>query len=337
MSSSRPIALVGGGAISEEFYLPAFAKRHDFMSRLWLVEPNQSRRSAMAGRFGIPSDRTVDAIAKLPDETEAAFNATPSHLHLSTTLELLARNIHVFLEKPLGETASEGERMVAAAGQDTLIGVNQYRRLIPIFAYARARMQDGSLGILRRIEWNEGNKFAWPAQSPFYFRRPWADGQPRGAVLDAGAHIFDLFCWWLGGEPEIEDVRSDGFGGPEAYCSASLKFGEANLNVRIGMHVRMANRFTIEGDRMTLSGSIMDFRRIFQSRPGEPPRAVKLSGFADRADIAEALVQNFMAASAGKEALLIDAASVLPSLRTIDQLYRAMKSPLPEYYEEWRA
>ena len=336
MTASSDIALVGCGAISEEFYLPAFARRRDGLARLWLVDPEPRRREAMATQFGIPRERAVAGLDDLSDDVTVAFNATPSHLHLPTTLGMLKRGINVFLEKPLGETGAEAEQIVASGG-DLLIGVNQYRRLMPSFSAVKQRLEHGDLGRIRRIVWNEGNKFGWPAQSPFYFRRPWADGRPRGTLLDTGAHIIDLLCWWLGGELDVVDAQSDGYGGPEEFVFAHLARDGVTIELTISMHARMANRFLIEGDNGSIGGSVMDFRRIFLTAAGAPPRSTALRGSIDRADIADQLIDNFMAASAGEQPLLIAAASVLPSLKTIDAIYRRMRSPLPGYYREWQA
>jgi predicted dehydrogenase len=250
-------------------------------------------------------------------------------------LLLLARGISVFLEKPLGETAEEAQKIVDAAGERS-VGVNQYRRLVPSFAAIKTHIDRGDLGTIKRIMWKEGNKFAWPAQSPFYFRRPWADGKPRGTLLDAGSHIIDLLCWWLGGELDVIDVQSDGYGGPEEFVRAQLGRNGIEIDLTISMHARMPNRYSIEGTKGRIAASVMDFRRITFAKQGSAERSVTLAGSADRADIADRLVSNFVSASLGEEPLLIDAVSVLPSIRTIDAAYRGMRSPLPGYYQEWQ-
>lgn len=121
----------------------------------------------MALRFGVPLQRTATDLENLPDDVKVAFNATPSHLHLPTTLAMPRRGINVFLEKPLGETAAAAVKIISNNGKFRVVGVNQYRRLVPSFWAGTKRIERGDLGQIKRVNWNEGNKFGCPARWPF--------------------------------------------------------------------------------------------------------------------------------------------------------------------------
>ncbi len=67
------------------------------------------------------------------------------------------------------------------------------------------------------------------------------------------------------------------------------------------------------------------------------PVIAQVHGFcvAGGTDFAEILLRNFAAAVEGREALLVDAASVVAPLAAVDAIYAAADSPLPSYYREW--
>ena len=332
-----PLAVIGCGAISESYYFPALAQDPALRDRVWLVDPSEERRSAAARRFGFPLDHQSADIAGLPESTKATINATPSHLHVATTLPLLERGVSVLVEKPLAEFADEARKLVEAADRNKcLLSVNQFRRLRPINVYVRDFIKAGSLGALRGITWREGHKFDWPTQSGFYFRRPWRDGRPRGALLDIGVHVLDLVCWWLDETPTVSKAIMDGHGGPEGYVDAALAVGAIDIRLQISFHAKLANSFELVFERGTLRGSTTDSDQVEIEADGKR-RAVTVGGAGDWTAIAATLVGNFVDAVEGRGALLIDARSVVAPLTVIDRIYDVAVDELPECYKEWVA
>jgi predicted dehydrogenase len=336
MTSSPPFAIIGCGAISEEFYLPAVAKLAGATDRLWVVDPSPARLEDATERFGVRKDRTVASIDDLPSGTAFAFNATPSHLHLTTSLALIERGISVFLEKPFAETAEDARAILAAGEGKVVLSSNQFRRLYPAYGAARDMIRAGTLGTIRRIRWDEGYRFDWPTQSGFYFRRPW-QGRPRGALIDTGVHLLDVICWWLGTQPSLVEATMDGFGGPECYAAATLQSGETTIDIRVSFLTRLRNEYVIEGDEGSVRGSILDMRRLIHTPRGGSPRAVMAAGPPTNAAIGDLMIANFEQAALGREEVIIDAASVVPSLAVIDEIYASATSELPGYYKEWVA
>jgi predicted dehydrogenase len=336
MHECPSLALIGYGAISEEFYLPALAKVPGFRDRLWIVEPSAARRDVALRQFGIRPQNCVPSIAELPEGVEGAFNATPSHLHLSTSLALLERGIAIFVEKPFAETAADAHAILDAA-ETRLVTANQFRRRFPAYGLAGEMIRNGDLGQIRNIVWDEGYRFAWPTQSGFYFRRPWA-GRPRGALLDTGVHVLDIICWWLGGaQPCVKAAFLDGFGGPEGFASATLTAGVTSIEIKVSFLDRLANRYVIEGENGTLEGAILDMQRVIHTPRNGSPRSIIARGASSKAEIGDELIGNFIEALAGRAQPLIDGRSVLPALCTLDAIYGTATSDLPAYYQEWVA
>ncbi len=332
-----PLAVIGCGAISESYYFPALAQEPTLCDRVWLVDPSEERRTAAARRFGFPLDQQSADISTLPEAAQAAINATPSHIHVATTLPLLERGVSVLVEKPLAEFADDARKLVEAADRNQCrLSVNQFRRLRPINLFVRDFIKAGSLGALRAIRWREGHKFDWPTQSGFYFRRPWRDGRPRGALLDIGVHVLDLVCWWLDKTPTVSSAVMDGHGGPEGYVDASLQADAVDIRLQVSFHAKLANSFELVFERGVLHGSTTDSDQVEIETDGKR-RIVTVGGAGDWTGIAATLVSNFVDAVEGRGELLIDARSVIAPLTVIDRIYEVAVDELPDCYKEWVA
>ncbi len=335
MLGDLDLAIIGCGAIADSYYFPVLSADAVAREKVWLVEPSVERREKAAAAFGFRREQLVGDIAELPAKVAAAVNATPSHLHVATTLPLIERGVSVIVEKPLAETADDARRLVTEASGRSLLTANQYRRFCPSYRLAREIIAAGEIGDVCSINWAEGQKFEWPTQSGFYFRRPWTTGRPRGVLLDIGVHVLDVVCWWLDEEPRVVSASMDGFGGPECFARAELAFGDVEMDLAVSFHSKLANGFIVEGTKGAIRGSVTDFATI-ETRTGSGGwQSRRGPGSAGWTDFAEILLRNFAAAVEGREALLVDAASVVAPLAAVDAIYEAASSPLPSYYREW--
>jgi len=332
-----PLAVIGSGAIADYYYFPVLASDPHLSAHTWIVEPALDRGVNAAEKFGFRRDQVVGRIEYLPRTIRAAVNATPSHLHLATTLALIERDISVLVEKPFAETAEDARAMIAAAEGRAILTANHFRRLTPSYAYVREFIASGRLGEVKSISWAEGHKFDWPTQSGFNFRRPWPNGRPRGALLDIGVHIFDILCWWLDAQPQVKSAVMDGYGGPEAFVRTQLSAGATEIDVSISFLNKLANEFRIEGTKATIRGVTNEFTRLEITTSDGGRRTISAPGNADRADIARRMVMNFLEVVAGSGSLLIEAKSVVPPLAVIDEIYTSATDYLPECYQEWVA
>ena len=337
MLGDLSLAVIGCGAISESYYFPVLGGDAKAREKVWLIDPSAERREKAAAQFGFRPDQLISNISELPTTVTAAVNATPSHLHLATTIPLIDRGVSVIVEKPLAETAEDARQLVAAAAGRCVLTANHYRRLCPSYSLARDLIAGGELGEISRISWAEGQKFEWPTQSGFYFRRPWKTGRPRGAFLDIGVHVLDVVSWWLGEAPSVRSASMDGYGGPECFARAALTAGGAEIDLAISFHSKLANAYTVVGTKGELRGSVTDFSTIEVKRGSEGWRPMTGPGPSGWTDFARRLLTNFAAAVEGRETLLIDPSSVVTPLAAVDAIYEAATSPMPSYYREWAA
>lgn len=328
------LAIIGCGAIADFAYLPALAASSEWRSATWLVDPNPARLASVAETYGFSRDQLAARIEDLPPSVRLAINATPSHLHFATTIELVSRDIDVIVEKPFAEKAADARAMIAAATGRSLLTVNQSRRAHPSNVLVRALIGAGNLGEIRSVTWHEGHKFDWPTQSGFNFRRPW-HGRARGVTLDIGVHVLDLICWWLRGQPNLVEARIDGQGGPEASLRAQLSLRSATIDVRLSYLVKLSNQFLIEGTKGIIRGSTSDID-VIEFRPISGGwRTMRATGRSTPTRAAARLISNVLAARAGQEPLMIDAASTIPPLDVIDRIYEEALPDLPACYSEF--
>jgi predicted dehydrogenase len=277
MASVPQIAIIGCGAIADQYYLPALAAEPRLRAATWIVDPSAERRAEMCRKFGIPSNQQLASAEDLDPSVHIAVNATPSHMHVATTLPLIERGINVIVEKPLAEFSDQALGLVEAAAGRCLLSVNQYRRLVPSYAMVRELLRSGEIGEVRSVKWSEGRKFDWPTHSGFYFRRPWGTHRPRGALLDIGVHVLDQICWWLEDAPYPVTVAMDGYGGPEACVSARLKTRTATIELAISFHSKLSNTFVVEGSNGAIRGSTVDYERVERRSKGGDRREVAIA------------------------------------------------------------
>jgi len=211
--NARTIAVIGCGAIADSFHLPALTRHAGGSLDLVLVDPDPSRREALAERHGVT--KQASSHVEVLDRIDAAVVASPHHTHVPIARDLVAAGVAVLSEKPLGTTVEEVEDLRdLAVRSGVTVAVNQTRRFIPACRKIHEIVNSGSLGATLRIDAREGDRFDWPAATASMFG---ASAGGRGVVLDIGAHVLDLLTWWLGPDLEVIDYRDDSFGGSGLY------------------------------------------------------------------------------------------------------------------------
>lgn len=84
------------------------------VERVGVHDPRPTAAAAVAGEFGA---RVFERFEELAEGIDAAVVAAPTTAHAEVGLALLARGIHVLLEKPIAASLAEADALVAAARQ----------------------------------------------------------------------------------------------------------------------------------------------------------------------------------------------------------------------------
>jgi len=211
------IAIVGCGAVSEVFHLPA-ATRSERSEVTLLVDKNLARAEELARRHDV--EHVSDDHAALHEYADAAIVALPHHLHAPVSIDLLSRGIHVLVEKPMALSASQCEAMIGAAEEArAVLTVGLMRRLLHSSQWAKGVLDAGILGPIESFDFEDGSPSKWPATSDFSLRKETAGG---GVLINNGVHTLDLLLWWLGKVDGLE-YHDDSRGGVEANCALQLR------------------------------------------------------------------------------------------------------------------
>src|SRR4051794_1108296 len=112
MSAPLRLGVVGCGAVTERYHLPALMASPD-VEPVAFVDPAVARARLLAERAGAPF--ALSSHRELPGKIDFALVAVPNAFHEPVTVDLLAAGIHVLVEKPMARTTAECDRMLAAA------------------------------------------------------------------------------------------------------------------------------------------------------------------------------------------------------------------------------
>jgi predicted dehydrogenase len=324
-TETQQLALVGCGAISELYYAPALkeAAKLAGIEVSSLCDPSPARLNALRASF--PAAQVVatieDLIALKPD---LAIVASPPRFHAVQSNALLASGAHVLCEKPMASSVAEAESMITAASlAKRVLAIGLFRRFFPALQAIEALLSSGVLGAPKAFVFSEGGPFNWPAVSASFFQSQHSQG---GVLLDLGAHVLDLVCWWFG-DPVSFSYEDDAMGNLEANCRLALSFaGGLNGEVRLSRDTTIDNHYQIEFERGHLLWAVGDANHMDVRLNGLPfhlhselyenssPAATYHQSFVKQ-------LLNFAAAARGAEPVLVPGEEGIRSLRLIEQCY----------------
>jgi len=313
-TSTFRLAVVGCGAIAEQFYLPALAQLKG--AAITLVDSNPARANVLAKQLGEAS--IIDRYQDLLGNVDGAIVATPHSSHYSITSDFLSHGCHVLCEKPLTLYREQAESLVSIAKEHGVtLSVNNTRRLFPASSKMRELIQSGFIGRVERVKFHEGGPFAWPTASGFYFTAKDA----RGVLLDRGAHVLDLLCWWLGGTPVLRSVHTDSMGGPESVAFTRFTMGDCECSVKLSWLSKLANRVEVYGEKGTLIQSSFEPTRLTVNLKGEAPKTLSLGKTKGYSAYAHTLIENFRDVVRSGADPIVSGEAVVPSIGLLEECY----------------
>ncbi|HEV8585900.1 MAG TPA: Gfo/Idh/MocA family oxidoreductase [Methylomirabilota bacterium] len=154
--------------------------------------------------------------------------ALGQHSRMAATADaLLERGVPFMMEKPMGVSAAEVERIAAkAAARHAFVAVPLPQRYQPFVVRARAMLAGGRFGALSHCYFrlNRPTSARYPAwQSPWMLDPALAGG---GCLRNLGSHLFDLFLHLTGEDARVTaaQLSSRVHGQPvEDYASVLLR------------------------------------------------------------------------------------------------------------------
>jgi predicted dehydrogenase len=190
------IAVIGCGLIGRRRARTAAADERTSL-RL-VVDTDPARAASLAAEYHA-SAATDWRAALAAHDIDAVVVCTPNALLMPIALEALRAGRHVLLEKPMGRTVSEAERLAAAAaraGPIVKLGFNH--RYHPAISRAYEIFTSGGIGRLINMRARYGHGARPGCEQEWRGDRQLAGG---GELLDQGVHILDLFHWIAASPP----------------------------------------------------------------------------------------------------------------------------------------
>jgi len=112
-----------------------------------VVDPNPDTAKVYAERHGVEAMTAEEALAS---DVDGVVIAAPAENHADLALKAFAAGKHVYVEKPLALSVSDGEAMRDASNAaDRILMVGHLLQYHPIFVELRTRVRKGDFGKIR--------------------------------------------------------------------------------------------------------------------------------------------------------------------------------------------
>lgn len=190
--SMRRICLLGAGLIAD-FYAAALLghRRRDQVTHVY--SRTAERAKALADKWRIPTWSTDMAAAINDPNTDVVLIALPNDLHEAAVLAAAAAGKPILCTKPLGRTAAEAQRMLAAVEQAGVFhGYLEDLVYTPKTLKAIQAVRDGAVG---RVLWVRSRETHPGPHSDWFWDRERSGG---GAIVDMGCHCIEITRAFIG-------------------------------------------------------------------------------------------------------------------------------------------
>lgn len=260
MPSAFRVGVVGAGAVTELFHLPATMLVPE-CHVVAVVDLDSNRAQTLASRWGITEAGI--SYESLLGKVDGVLLNTPPHTRGGIGKDLLRRGIPVLCEKPLASTRRDAERLLeAAAAGGAVLSVGHVRRAYPNRQALRQMLRCGVIGRPVAVDVEEGMSYSWPTVSGYTFQR----SNGGGVLLDTGAHTLDELLWLFGDVTDLE-YRDDALGGVESNVELVLRFqSEIEAVYRLSRTRQFRNRIRITGQLGTLRVEVGDWTSLTLER-----------------------------------------------------------------------
>lgn len=220
--SDKPlrIGVLGAARIAPPALIaPARATGAAVVSAVAARDRDRAGAFAEANAIPIVAD-DYQALIEHP-EVDAVYVALPPSRHRELTLAAIAAGKPVLCEKPFAMNAAEAEEMVEAAAARGVVLMEAFHyRYHPLFARVLEIVEDGEIGLLRRMDASFGTSIAATATELRY--DPALGG---GALMDLGTYCVHWCRTLAKGEPKVSRASAmRGETGVDISTHANLSF-----------------------------------------------------------------------------------------------------------------
>lgn len=181
------VGLIGAGAMGRR-HLAALA-RDARVTLVGVADAVEEAARAAAEDVGARPCRDLAGLVECG--AEAVFVTLPNVHHGPVVLDALARDLHVFSEKPMATSLAEGRAILDRARQGRRVyqmGFN--RRWAPAYRYLREQIEAGFVPYSAHAMINDGDML-----TPSWYTNVAVSG---GFMYDTAVHLMDMIAWLIG-------------------------------------------------------------------------------------------------------------------------------------------
>jgi len=194
MTEPLRVACIGMGWWSD--VLADAIKRSSKLKIVACFTRSEQKRAAFATKYGCRASPSYEAILADKD-IEAVINTTPNDVHLETTRQAAAAGKHVFLDKPIANSVSDGRKITEACRQaGVTLALGYQRRRESHFRWVKQQIEAGVFGKMVNAEANISRDRL--GQFDLSSWRYTAAGMPGGVMLQIGIHYVDVLTFLIG-------------------------------------------------------------------------------------------------------------------------------------------
>ncbi|MFC1798869.1 Gfo/Idh/MocA family protein [Thermodesulfobacteriota bacterium] len=195
------LALIGTGAWSGAIGDAMLKSRQ--VELVTCFDPISEKQEAFSKKFDCDHEESFENLLKR-DDVDGIHLTTPNALHAEQTVLAAQYGKHVFVDKPIANTISDGKKMIGACQKaNVTLMVGQHLRRLAGFRKIKALIDAGAIGDFIQVDANFSQNLGF-ALTPQHFRWYGDDsGCPSGALMTLGIHHADLFNYLFG---SISDV-----------------------------------------------------------------------------------------------------------------------------------
>ena len=198
MSSLR-LGLIGFGGMGSAHAAAIAGGQVDRLTLQAICDIDENRLKIAGETYPGVTLYRKDAELLSDPSIDCVLVATPHLYHARLVEAALEHGKHVLSEKPMDVRLSCAQRAARKARASSLVyGIMFNQRTEPIFQRARAIVQSGELGALKRTVWIITN---WYRTQHYYdsgaWRATWG-GEGGGVLLNQAPHNLDLWQWICG-------------------------------------------------------------------------------------------------------------------------------------------
>jgi predicted dehydrogenase len=179
---------------------------HEYPRELRIVgvaDPAPGRRQRAARQFDLAPNQCYDSAAKLvaaPKQADFVINGTMDHLHVPTSLPLLAAGYDILLEKPFATSRGELNQLVEATRRHhRRVSICHVLRYTPFYRAIRERVQRGEIGEVLNVQALE--HVSYHHMGVGFVRGKWnrLDRCHSTMLMSKSCHDLDIIAWMKSG------------------------------------------------------------------------------------------------------------------------------------------